>query len=97
MDIVKLLVSLISGAVGGNIAGAAVKENNLGAVANSVIGLLGGVGGDYILQALDLFSKAPATTGFDVGAFVANVGVSGVSGAVLVAVVSYLKGYFSKA
>jgi hypothetical protein len=40
MDIVNLLASLISGVTGGNMAGAALKDQGLGT--NSVFGLIGG-------------------------------------------------------
>ena len=39
MDIVSLIVQLISGAVGGNIAGAALKNASLGPVGNSILGV----------------------------------------------------------
>jgi uncharacterized membrane protein YeaQ/YmgE (transglycosylase-associated protein family) len=42
MDITSLIVEAISGAVGGNVAGAAMKEKSLGPVGNSITGILGG-------------------------------------------------------
>jgi uncharacterized membrane protein YeaQ/YmgE (transglycosylase-associated protein family) len=42
MDVMSLLVSLISGAVGGNVAGAAMKDKSLGTIGNSLAGILGG-------------------------------------------------------
>lgn len=36
MDIVGLLISVISGAVGGNIAGAAMQDKSLGTLGNSI-------------------------------------------------------------
>jgi uncharacterized membrane protein YeaQ/YmgE (transglycosylase-associated protein family) len=39
MDIVTTIISLISGAVGGNIAGAAMSQKNLGPIVNTVTGL----------------------------------------------------------
>ena len=41
----QLIIQLISGAVGGNVAGAAMKEKSLGTVGNSIAGIVGGVGG----------------------------------------------------
>ena len=40
--IIGLIIQLISGAVGGNIAGAAMKQYNLGTIGNSIAGLIGG-------------------------------------------------------
>ena len=42
MDIMSLLVEAISGGVGGNIAGAAMKDKSLGTVGNSIAGIVGG-------------------------------------------------------
>ena len=40
MDITSLIVEAISGAVGGNVAGAAMKDKSLGTVGNSIRELL---------------------------------------------------------
>ena len=45
MDMVSLLISLVSGAVGGNIVGAAMKDRSLGGVGNTIAGLIGGGAG----------------------------------------------------
>lgn len=96
MDIVSLIISLISGGVGGNVAGAAMKDKNLGPLINSVVGLLGGGAGSYIAQALELFGKVSAAGGMDMGQILGNIGTSGVSGAILVAVVSLIKNAMEK-
>ncbi len=101
MDVVNLIISLISGAVGGNVGGAAVSEKNLGAIANTIIGLLGGGLGDFILKALGVLastSAAGGTTGseLDIGAILANIGVSGVSGGVLTAIIALIKDTMQK-
>ena len=45
------IISLISGAVGGNIAAAVLRDQNLGTVGNSIAGILGGGIGAVFLQA----------------------------------------------
>ena len=50
MNVIALIVQLISGAVGGNIAGAALKNVSLGPVGNSIVGILGGGLGGQILS-----------------------------------------------
>ena len=46
MDITNLIVELVSGAVEGNMAGAAMKEKSLGTIGDSIAGLVdGGLGG----------------------------------------------------
>ena len=39
---IPLIIQLISGAVGGNIAGALLKNLNLGPIGNSIAGIVGG-------------------------------------------------------
>jgi uncharacterized membrane protein YeaQ/YmgE (transglycosylase-associated protein family) len=50
MNIISLIIQLISGAVGGNVAGAAMKESSLGTLGNSIAGIVGGGLGGTILQ-----------------------------------------------
>jgi len=52
MDITSLIVEAVSGAVGGNVAGAALKNKSLGAIGNSIAGIVGGGVGGTILQAV---------------------------------------------
>jgi hypothetical protein len=42
MDITSLITQLVGGAVGGNAAGPALKENNPGKAVNTISGLVGG-------------------------------------------------------
>ena len=42
MDIVSLVVQLVSGAIGGNLAGSLLKNLSLGALGNSLAGAIGG-------------------------------------------------------
>ena len=60
MDIITLLIQLVSGALGGNIAGSALKNMSLGTLGNTIAGIVGGgVGG----QILDYAFHAPAVGG----------------------------------
>lgn len=106
MDFLSLIISLASGAAGGNAAGAAIKENSLGTLGNSIAGLVGGAAGGYIVQALGFaatiaaassgHAEGPPGGGIDFGALLANVGASGVGGALLTAIAGYLKNNFFK-
>lgn len=49
MDPTSLLIQAISGAVGGNVAGFLNKARSYGPLINTVLGLLGGVGGGQAL------------------------------------------------
>jgi uncharacterized membrane protein YeaQ/YmgE (transglycosylase-associated protein family) len=52
MDIVGLIINLISGAVGGNVAGGLLKDYNLGTLGDSIAGIVGGAAGGQILSML---------------------------------------------
>lgn len=101
MDFITTLISLVSGVIGGNVAGAAMPSKSLGAIGNSIVGLLGGVGGDYLLKAIGIISAAsvaggPGSSELDIGSILTTIGVSGVSGAALTAIVGLIKGAFNK-
>jgi uncharacterized membrane protein YeaQ/YmgE (transglycosylase-associated protein family) len=49
--LVPLIVQLVAGAIGGNVAGA-VKSMDLGKLGNTIAGAIGGVGGGQLLQVL---------------------------------------------
>jgi uncharacterized membrane protein YeaQ/YmgE (transglycosylase-associated protein family) len=89
MDITSLLIEAVSGAVGGNVAGAAMKENSLGAVGNSIAGIVGGGLGGTILQAV----MGTAATGgsLDMQSILTNVGGGGVGGAILMVIIGIIK------
>jgi hypothetical protein len=105
MDIVNIIISLVSGIVGGNIAGASMGDKSLGAAGNSVTGILGGGAGGFILKLLGILggaaTGAAATGGAAAGApgigelgqILSNVGGSGVGGAVLTIIVALIKSY----
>lgn len=97
MDIVNLIISLISGAIGGNVAGAALPEKNLGVIGNTIIGLIGGGAGDFILKALGVLAAANAPGGeLDIASILASIGVGGVSGGALTAVAALIKDAIQK-
>ena len=86
--IVQLIVSLLSGGVGSNIAGALLKKYSLRPIGNTVAGLLGGgVGGNWL-------SSLPG--GAQQTGVVADVLGSGVGGAVLMVIVGLIKSAMAK-
>ena len=78
MNIISLIIEAISGAVGGNVAGAAMKENSLGTVGNSIAGILGGGAGGMILQAIMGGSSAAGGGSLDMNTILSNVAGGGV-------------------
>jgi uncharacterized membrane protein YeaQ/YmgE (transglycosylase-associated protein family) len=89
MNIISLIIQAISGAVGGNMAGAAMKENSLGTLGNSIAGIVGGGLGGTILQMV--MGTAAAGGGLDLQSILANVAGGGVGGAILMAIVGIIK------
>jgi uncharacterized membrane protein YeaQ/YmgE (transglycosylase-associated protein family) len=94
MDITSLAISLISGAVGGNAAGAVMKNKSLGTLGNSLAGILGGGVGGAILQALG--AQGQSAGSLDLESIVGNVASGGVGGAVVLVLVAVVKGLAKK-
>lgn len=103
MDLLNLIISLISGAAGGNIAGAISADKNLGPIFNSIVGLIGGGAGEFLLRALGFLGTAGATaaatgtgTGFDLSSLLVTIATSGVSGGVLTGLITLIKDAMNK-
>ena len=78
----QILVALISGGVGGNIAGALLKKFSLGTVGNTIVGVIGGGLGEQLLSATGLLQS----TGM-----VGDIGGSIVGGGILMTIVGLIK------
>ena len=78
-----LIMSLISGGVGGNLAGMLMKKLSLGTLWNTVVGIVGGGAGGQILEMLGML-------GGD-GGLIGNIAGSAVGGGALMAIVSFVK------
>jgi hypothetical protein len=99
-NIIGLIIQLVSGAAGGNIAGALFKNISLGTLWNSVAGIVGGGLGGQILQAVlgtGAATAAATGAGLDVGAIISQVAGGGVGGAILMAIVGLIRSMMSKA
>ena len=95
MDIASLVIQLISGALGGNAAGALLKNLSLGTLWNSVAGIVGGgVGGQILSQVLHV---APAAAGsLDMGSILTQVAGGGIGGGGLMAVIGLIRSMMAK-
>jgi uncharacterized membrane protein YeaQ/YmgE (transglycosylase-associated protein family) len=82
MNIISLIIEAVSGAVGGNIAGAAMKENSLGTAGNSIAGIVGGGLGGMLLQSV-MGGAAAGGGSLDLSTILSNVAGGGVGGAIL--------------
>jgi len=96
MDIVSLIIQLVSGAVGGNVAGRANSKFNMGGAGNSIVGAIGGLVLGQIIQrltggAITADQAAAATQGLDIAGIITSLIGGGAGGAVLSAIVGMLK------
>src|SRR5262249_25920728 len=90
--IINLIIQLISGAVAGNTAGAALKDYNLGNLGTTIAGGTGGVGGGQILQArVPAIASAAAGGDLDLGAIVGQIVGGGAGGAILTIIAGLVK------
>jgi hypothetical protein len=92
MDMINLLIQLLSGAVGGNVAGGLSRTGGLGAPGNTLAGVVGGgIGGQILSALLSLAAARNATGALDVPGFVSQVLAGGVSGGVLTAILNMIR------
>jgi len=97
MSYVPLIIQLVSGAVGGNVLGAAVKNLNLGTTGNTIAGLIGGgLGGQILASLVGGGTAAGASGGLDMGAILASIGGGAAGGGLATAAGAYLKMMFAK-
>ncbi len=93
MSLLPLIIQLISGAVGGNLAGTLMKKFSLGTLWNSVAGIIGGgIGG----QLLGLLGITTTTGGVDLASIVGSIASGGVGGGVLMAIIGVIKSAMAK-
>ena len=92
-NLVPLIIQLVSGALGGNAAGALLKKLSLGTALNSLLGILGGGLGGQLLKLLGL---ATAGGGTDIGGIIGSIAAGGVGGGALMGIVGAIKKAISK-
>ena len=108
MEYLQLIVHLVAGAIGGNIAGKLFKNLSLGTLWNSVAGIVGGYGGGKILEMLTssegigeaveaaAASMSGSSDGFDLVDTLKQAAGGGVGGGILMAIVGAIKGAMNK-
>ncbi len=91
--LLPLIIQLVSGAAGGNLAGSLMKNLSLGTLWNSVAGIVGGGIGGQVLSALGL---AMGSGAMDIGSILSMVAGGGVGGGALMAVIGLIKKAMAK-
>lgn len=88
-----VIIQLVSGAVGGNAAGALLKDKSLGTIGNSLAGILGGGLGGYLLNMLGV---ATGAGGMDIAGIIGSIAGGVVGGGVLMAIIGFIKSAMGK-
>lgn len=104
VETISTIISLISGAVGGNVAGAAMPQKSMGGIVNTIAGLIGGGVGEFILKAFGVISAMTATTAagaptgheLDFAQILSSIAAGGVSGGVLTGIITAIKDAIKK-
>jgi len=89
-NLIAIIVQLVSGGIGGNIAGIANKLS-LGPTGNSIAGAIGGILGGQGMQQL-LGTTADSALSGAVG----QAAGSGVAGIILTAIIGFIRNAFAK-
>jgi len=89
MNILNLIIQLVSGALGGNLAGGMFKKLSLGTVLNSILGIVGGGLGGQLLNMVGFGDTGGPST--DIGSVIANILGGGVGGGVLMGIIGAIK------
>lgn len=93
MEILHLIIQLLAGAAGGNMAGNPRGTRDMGPAA--ITGAVGGGVGGYILTGL-LGLAAVRAGGLDLGTFISACLTGGVSGGILTAILGLIRARFAR-
>ncbi len=93
-NLLAVIIQLLCGALGGNIAGSWLKKLTLGTLGNSIAGILGGGLGGQLLGMLGV--GAASTGGLDLGSIIGSIAGGGVGGGVLMAIIGLIKKALTK-
>ncbi len=93
MDYLPLIISLLSGAAGGNLAGNLMKKFSMGTLGNSIVGILGGGLGSTILSNLGIDA---GDGGMTIGGIIGSIASGGVGGGVLMTIIGVIKNMLNK-
>lgn len=88
----QLLINLVAGALGGNAAGKASPNFDLGTLGNTIAGLVGGgVLGQIVTLLLPAVMGAMQSGNLSIGGIIAHAISGGAGGAILTAIIGMLK------
>ena len=88
-----LIIQLVSGALGGNLAGKLFQNISLGVLGNSISGILGGGLGGWLLSMLGL---GEPEAGLDAASVLSSIAGGGIGGGLIMAIIGALRNAFVK-
>ena len=93
----SLIIQLVSGAVGGNLAGKVMPDSSMGTLWNSIAGIAGGgLGGQVLGMLVPSLGAAAASGSMDIGSILGTVAGGGVGGGIVMAVIGMIKKAMAK-
>jgi uncharacterized membrane protein YeaQ/YmgE (transglycosylase-associated protein family) len=92
MNLASLVIQMIAGAIGGNVAGSAIRTWSLGVFGNSMAGVVGGgIGGQLAASVLGAHGL------MDPSSILANIAGGGVGGVILMMLLGMARSLIGKA
>ena len=88
-QLVPLLIQLIGGGAGGNIAGTLLKNIDLSKLAQTIIGIIGGIAGGQAVDWMGVLESVLGNGG--AGEMAGQAGASAIGGGLLVAIIGLIK------
>lgn len=93
----SIIISLLSGALGGNAAGRMMPSSSLGTLGNSIAGILGGgLGGQLLGMIAPSIGAAAASGAMDPMSIISTVAGGGVGGGVVMTIIGLIKKAMNK-
>ena len=87
--LIPIVVQILGGGVGGNLAGLLLKNIDLTKLVQTIVGIVGGVLGGQATGLTGVIESVLGAGG--AGELFGNAGASGIGGALLVAIVGFIK------
>lgn len=81
--LLPIITQLVTGAVGGNAAGAALKQQAMSVLVRTIVGAIGGLGGGFLINLIGGEAAASGLLMEALGGLVGGGVLTGVVGAVL--------------
>jgi hypothetical protein len=94
--LIPILIQLVGGAAGGNVVAALMKNFDVNKLVATVTGIIGGIGGGQLASLTGLLENIFGSSSGAMGNIVGNGGASAIGGALLTAIVAFVKKSMNK-